>query len=458
MKKSQKLAVFRRFRDFVDHLAHERPAQLAVIVFAGIIALVTLLLWLPISTAGPGGSSFIDAWFTAVSAVCVTGLTVVETATHWTHFGHLVIMLAMMVGGLGVMTMASILGRAVSRRIGLTQRMLTASETKTRLGEVGSLVTAVLITSLTVELILTVILVPSFMGMGEPLVEAIWHSLFMSVSIFNNGGFVIVNGGLAPFVGDWLFCLPIIIGTIAGAIGFPVILDLSQRWKQPHKLTLHSKLTITTYMALWVLTVIGFALFEWTNSATLGSMNSSEKILSTLVQATTPRSSGLATIESADLTQSTLFTFDALMFVGGGSASTAGGIKVATFAVLILAIVAEARGDRDVNAFGWRIPSASLRLAVAAAFLGATLVGVGTLALIHISGAPLDVVLFEVISAFATCGLSVGLTPTLPVTGKIVLIVLMFAGRVGTMTMAAALALREQQRQIRYPEERPIIG
>lgn len=447
-----------RLRNGLDRLAHDRPAQLAIIVFASIIAVVTALLALPMSTRGYGHTDFVDALFTAVSAVCVTGLTTLNIATHFSTFGHVVIMLSMMIGGLGVMTLASILGRAVSRRIGLTQRLLTANETKTRLGEVGSLVTAVLVTSLTVELILTIFLIPTFTSMGEPLVEAIWHSMFMSVSIFNNGGFVILESGLSPMVGNWAFCIPIILGTFVGAIGYPVILDLSIHRRRLSKLSLHSKLTLTTYAALWVLTIIAFALFEWTNAKTLGALAFDEKVLATLLHATTPRSSGLATLDVTAMNETTQFTFDALMFVGGGSASTAGGIKVATFAVLVLAIVAEARGDRDVTAFGWRIPSASLRLAVAAAFLGASLVGIGTLTLLHITDAPLGVVLFEVISAFATCGLSAGLTPTLPAAGKIVLAILMFTGRVGTMTFAAALALREQQRQIRMPQERPIIG
>lgn len=445
-------------RDAVDRIARERPAKLVVIVFALIIGLFTALLYLPVATVGPGGSSFIDALFTAVSAVCVTGLSVVDTATHWTSFGHVVIMIGIMIGGLGVMTLASILGRAVSRRIGLTQRLLAAQERKTRLGEVGSLLTAVLVTSLTVELILTLVLIPSFTARGEPLVEAIWHALFMAVSIFNNAGFVIIDGGLAPLVGNWFICLPIIAGTVVGAIGFPVILDVYSNWRSPKKLSLHSKLTMTTYAALWVVAVLAFALLEAGNGATLGGLSLDEKILATLLHATTPRSSGLSTLEVADMTASTQFTFDTLMFIGGGSGSTAGGIKVATFAVLLLAIVAEARGDRDMNAFGWRIPPATLRLAVSATVLGATLVGVGTLALLHISGAPLSEVLFEVISAFATCGLSIGLSPILPASGKLVLVFLMFAGRVGTMTVAAALALREQQRQIRNPEERPIIG
>ncbi|WP_182355185.1 TrkH family potassium uptake protein [Flaviflexus huanghaiensis] len=445
-------------RGRLDAIAQDQPARLALIVFAAIIGVATLLLWLPFAFAGPGSATFIDALFTATSAVCVTGLTVVNTAASWTTFGHLVIMISMMIGGLGVMTLASLLGRAVSHRIGLTQRMLAATETKSRLGEVGSLVTAVLVVSLSAEVILTVFLLPSFLSMGEPMLEAIWHSMFMAVSIFNNGGFVIVDGGIEPLVGDWLFCIPIIVGTIAGAIGFPVIRDLHRNWRRPRYLSLHAKLTISTYMILWLGGVLAFFLFEWGNADSIAALDADEKILAGLLHGTTARSSGLSTLDLAGLSGSTVFVFDALMFIGGGSASTAGGIKVGTFAVLVLAIISEARGDRDTVAFNRRIPNSSLRLAVSAAFLGSTLVGAGTLALVFITDLPLESVLFEAISAFATCGLSLGITPGLPTAGKVVLILLMFTGRLGTMTLAAALAMRERQRQIRFPEERPIIG
>ena len=185
-----------RIRDRIDSIARERPARLALGVFAGIITVITSLLMLPISTAGPGSTGLVDSLFTAVSAVCVTGLSVVDTATHWTGFGQAFIAIGMFIGGLGVMTLASILGMAVSRRIGLTQRMLTATETKSRLGEVGSLITAVLVIAVTVEGLLALVLLPTFINMGEPLLEAIGHSVFMGISIFNNGGLVIIEGGL----------------------------------------------------------------------------------------------------------------------------------------------------------------------------------------------------------------------------------------------------------------------
>ncbi|GAA4418372.1 potassium transporter TrkG [Georgenia halophila] len=457
--------VLRRLRNWIDDVARRSPARLTLLVFAAIIAVVTALLSLPIATAANERAPFADALFNAVSAVCVTGLVTVDTATYWSFFGQVVLLVAIKIGGLGVMTLASILGLAVSRRIGLTQKMLAASETKTSgLGEVGTLVRAVIIASLCIEAVLTIVLVPRFLALGESIGDALWHGIFMSLSIFNNAGFVNLEYGLGPFVGDWWFCLPLIIGTAIGAIGFPIILDVarslrSRRRRRPwREWTLHTKLSISTYLILAVGTVAIFAAFEWSNPGTLGPLAIHERVLASLVQGVNPRSSGLATLDVGEMREGTWFLNDALMFVGGGSASTAGGIKVSTFAILVLAIVAEARGDRDIEAFGRRIGSTTVRLAVSVAFLGATLVGIGTFLMLAVTQFSLSQVLFEVISAAATVGLSTGITPDLPDPAKYILSALMFFGRTGYMAIAAALALRQRRRVIRMPNERPIVG
>ncbi|ROR72353.1 Trk-type K+ transport system membrane component [Bogoriella caseilytica] len=460
----------RRVQDGIDHVARHSPARLALTIFASIIAVITALLSLPQATAGDESASFADALFTAVSAVCVTGLTVVPTAEYWSNFGQTVILVAIKVGGLGIMTLASILALAISHRIGLTQKMLAASETKeARLGEVGTLVRAVVIASLVIETVLTLVLVPRFLALGDSIGTAIWHGLFMSISIFNNAGFVVLVEGIEPLAGDWWFGLPLIFGAAVGALGFPVILDISKSLRHRKRSrrrsfrvwrtwTLHTKLTLATYSILAVAGAIAVGALEWGNEATFGALDPVDRLLAAGVHSVAPRSSGLATVDISAMSESTWFVMDALMFVGGGSASTAGGIKVTTFAVMVLAIVAEARGDRDVEAFGKRIGSSVVRLAVAVAFLGATLVGAGTLALLLITDFRLGEVLFEVISAFATVGLTTGITDQLPDAGKYVLSALMFLGRTGTISFAAALALRERRRLIRRPNERPVIG
>lgn len=445
-----------RWRDRIDHVARHSPARLALIVFAFIILIITSLLLMPFAKAGPGGASFLEALFTATSAVCVTGLTIVDSATYWTGFGHVVIAVGIQIGGLGVMTLASVLGLAVSRRIGLTQRLLAASETKSKLGDVGGLLKAVIITSLSVELLVALALFPSIMMCEETFLGALGHSVFMALSTFNNAGFVIADAGLNGFVGNWAISLPIILGTMAGAIGFPVILNISRNPRSPKRWSLHTKLTLVTYFSIWVIAVVMIGALEWNGA--FGDLTSNERVLASLFQGTTPRSSGLSTVDIGAMSEGTWFVMDILMFIGAGSAGTGGGIKVTTFAVLILAIIAEARGDRDTEAFGKRIPSDVHRLAISATFLGAFLVGIATLAILNLSNQPLSRVLFEVISAFATVGLSTGITAELPSTAQLILVILMYLGRVGTMTFAAALALRSRRRVIRLPEDRPIIG
>ncbi|KMY22972.1 potassium transporter Trk [Actinobaculum suis] len=445
-------------RESVDRIARETPARAALGVFALVILLLVGLLSLPVATASGQPAPLIDAFFTATSAVCVTGLTTVSTATFWSPIGQLFISFGLIVGGLGVMTLASILGRAVSRHVGLTQRMLTASENQSSLGEVGSLLRAVVIVSLTVQSILLVLLLPFFLQKGEPLLTSLWHSYFMAVSIFNNGGFVIMPEGVEPYVGNWSLTIPIMLGTIAGAIGFPVVLDMWRNRKRPKKWSITTKITLTTYLILWILGAFALGALEWHNPETLGALNTADRINAALVLSTDARSTGLATSDIGAMSETSWLIIDGLMFIGGGSASAAGGIKVTTFAVLLLAIRAEARGDRDTEAFGKRIPAEVLRLAIAATFAGALMVGISTIALLQLTDFHFSEILLESISAFATCGLSTGITSALPSSAKAVLILLMFFGRTGTMTIAAALALRNRRRTIRLPQERPIIG
>ncbi|MCI7551323.1 MAG: potassium transporter TrkG [Actinomycetaceae bacterium] len=447
-----------RLRDWVDSLAKRSPARFAMLVFAGIIVLFTLLLLIPYAKAGSGSASFFEALFTATSAVSVTGLTIVDTATYWTPLGHTIIAIAMQIGGLGVMTLASLLGLAVARHIGLTQKILTATETQSRLGDVGSLLRAVVLTSLTVELVLTAAFIPTFLSMGHPLVESVAQSAFMAISTFNNGGFVAFSEGMNGLATNWAFTIPVILGAITGALGFPTILNISQTFREPRRFSLHTKLTLVTYGAIFAVSVVLLLAFEWSNPQTTAGFGFFDRLQTALFHGATARSAGLSTINIGDMNESTWFVLDILMFIGGGSGGTAGGIKVGTFAVLVLAILAEAHGDRDTEAFGTRIPPDVIRLAISATFLGAFMVGIGTLIILHSTNYALDSVLFETISAFATCGLSTGITASLGPVGQTVLIVLMYFGRVGTMTLAAALALRQRRRVIRFPEERPIIG
>ena len=448
-----------RVRAWLSKQARYSPARLALGTFALIIAVITALLMLPISSSSDTPAPFVDVLFTAVSAVCVTGLTTVDTATYWSPFGQAVIAAGIVVGGLGVMTLASILGFAVSRHLGLTQRMLATQETGTgAMGQISLLLKAVIATSLTMQALLAAMFLPRFLSMGIDPVRAVWDSVFMAISVFNNAGFVILPEGLSPHVTDWWMLIPIILGTTVGAIGFPVIMDVAKNLRTPRRWRLHTKLTLSTYLILAFVGALALALTEWNNPATLGAIDTPSKILNAMLAGVNSRSSGLSALDVGAMRSQTHFVQDILMMIGGGSASTAGGVKVTTFAVLVLAVIAEARGDRDIETFGRRIPTSAVRLAVAVSLLGLALVAVSVVLLLSMTNYSLDIILFETASAFATVGLSTGITPALPVGAKYVLIFLMFAGRTGSMTVAAALALRERSRVIRMPEERPIIG
>lgn len=451
--------VLTSLRDLVDRIAASSPARLALIVFAVVVAAFSLLLWLPVSSAPGVDTSLEDAVFTATSAVTVTGLTTVPTGGNWSFFGQFVIMVAMQIGGLGTLTMTSILALAVGRKLGLRSRLLTQEALNIgRLGEVGSLLQIIVLTSVSIEAVLAAVLTVGFLLEGEPVLTALWQGVFYAISAFNNGGFVPNEAGLGPYTTAWLIVVPIALGVFIGSLGFPVILVVRQVGLRFTRWNLNTKLTVTTTSVLLVLAWIMYTAFEWSNPGTLRDLSVGEKIFNGFFSSVNMRSGGFALVDTNSELPQTLLMTDAMMFAGGGSASTAGGIKVTTLAVVFLAVLAEARGDRSVIAFYRTIPEEALRIAISVIMMGATIVLVASGFLLAFSDAPLDRVLFEVISAYATCGLSVGLSAELPPEGKYVLAATMFVGRIGITTVAAALALRSRRRLYRYPEERPIIG
>lgn len=435
------------------------PSRAAALIFVLVALLFSGILALPISAADGKSTPLPDAVFTAVSAVTVTGLTTLDTATHWSFFGQVVILIAIQVGGLGIVTIALLLARAVTRQLGLGNKIFAQQSIGTsKLGEVGSLLRTVALTTLAIEGVLVAILIPRFMMLEENWWDGIWHGLFYGVSAFNNAGFVTHAGGLTQFDGDLWILIPIMIGVFVGSFGFPVYLTLINYKWQSKRWTLHTRLTLVTTTILLFAGAVAWGAFEWSNERTIGEMSIAEKLFHALFASTMMRSGGFSLTDPSESAPITLLATDALMFVGGGSASTAGGIKVVTLAVLFLAIVAEARGDKHLMVGNRTIPDGTIRLAISVTFLGATLVLGATGLIMLVSDAPLDRILFEVISAFATCGLSVGLSEELHPFGKYVLSVIMLAGRIGPIGLAAALALKQRNLLYSLPEERPIVG
>ncbi|WP_245579930.1 TrkH family potassium uptake protein [Brevibacterium album] len=451
--------LIRGLRDFVDDLAGTSPARLAIGAFCLVVLVFVVLLSLPVSYEDPEERSLPNAVFVAVSAVSVTGLTPVETQDYWSDFGVGVIILGIQVGGLGILTLASLLGMAMSKRLGVRQRMIAAQATGTSsLGRVGTLLRAVFITVLSVEAVIVLLLLPRFLMRGESWPDALWHAVFYAISSFNNAGFTIHPGGMEHFADDPWILLVIAASVFVGSLGFPVIFIIAVYWNRPRRWDLHTKLTLTTSAILVLAAFVLQLVFEAGNPRTLGGKDWAQTGLEALFMAIMPRSGGFATMEMAEMTQASHLVFDVLMFIGGGSSSTAGGIKVTTLAVLVLAAVAEARGTTDATAFGRRIAPTSVRLAVSVLLAGASVVFVGTIVMLTLTEHPLDLVLFEVISAFATCGLTSGVTAEAPDSALYVLSVLMLVGRLGTITLATALSRYSRTRLYRYPEERPIVG
>jgi trk system potassium uptake protein len=453
------LAVVRSIRNFVDRFANGSPARLALIVFALVVLLFTGLLSLPMAAQDGKVTEFHDALFTAVSAVCVTGLTTVSTALHWTFFGQLIILIGIFVGGLGILTLASLMALMVSKRLGVRGKLIAQEAMNAgRLGEVGTLLRIVITTSVCIEIVLALVLAPRFMILGESFPQSIWHAVFYSISSFNNAGFTPHSDGVVPYENDLWVLIPLMVGGFIGSLGFPVMMVFLSTGLRISKWNLHTKLTVQVSLILLVAGAVLWGALEWTNPATIGGMNMGDKVVHAVFASVMTRSLGFNLVDMNLMHSPTMLLTDALMFAGGGSASTAGGIKVTTLAVMFLAIVAEARGDNDVKVYGRTIPQGTMRVAISVIMMGATFVLLATGTLLAISGQSLDRVLFEVISAFATVGLSTGLSAELPPAGVYVLSVLMFAGRVGSITLAAALALRQRRQLFHYPEERPIIG
>ncbi|MFF1875617.1 potassium transporter TrkG, partial [Kitasatospora herbaricolor] len=409
-----------RVREAVNGFASRSPSRVAILVFALLILVFTLLFSLPIATTTGTTTPLADALFTAVSVICVTGLATVDMATHWSVFGHTLVYVGVQIGAVGVLTMASILGLVISRRLGLRAKLMAASDSNplrihagpvaegqaVRLGDVGKLLITVALSMVVIEGVIALLLFPRMLIAGIPIGTALWESVYYSAMAFTNTGFAPNVEGLTAFATDYWFLGALMIGVFLGAIGFPVILAIATNLRGSHgrrrRWSIHVKLTLLTSAILLVAGTVLYIVLEYDNPKTFGHLDAGHTIFQALFLSTMTRSGGFSTIQIDDLHGSSLLVSDMLMFIGGGSASTAGGIKVTTLAVLFLAAFAEARGVESMDAFRRRIPIDVLRLSVAVALWGATIVAVSTIVLLQITKAPLEHVLFDVISAFAT--------------------------------------------------------
>ena len=436
------------------------PATTVLLAYAAVVGGGFVLLSLPLAKAGPGGASTFDALFTSISAVSVTGLTTVDTSQHWTFFGQAVILLLVQTGGLGIMTLASLIGLAVARRLSLGSKLSTAAETQgVGLADIRRFIQGAILISLSVEATGAVVLGCWFATAGDfPPAQAAWYGLFHAVSAFNNAGFTILPRGLVPFVGDPVVCGVVAILVLIGSLGFPVLNELRRFPRTPLRWSMNTRLVLWGTVVLTLLGTVFITAVEWGRTATFGPMDWPTKLLAGFFAAAQTRSGGFTTVDVGQLDGATLIVMDVLMFIGGGPAGTAGGIKITTFGVLFFILVAEIRGRSAVNVFGKRLSRAVHRQAITVSLVAVGVIIGSTIVLSLLSDEPVDRLAFEAVSAFATAGLSTGITPDLPPLAQGLLLVLMFAGRLGPILLASALAVRSRPLTYEFPKERPIIG
>jgi trk system potassium uptake protein len=431
--------------------------RLIVIGFAVFMGLGAILLKLPASTYG--GISWVDALFVSVSAASITGLSSVEFSQTFTHFGSVVIMVLIQVGGLGLMTFTTLGALLVGRRVGF-RNLLTVRE---ELGSADSprnifrLLGQIAAITFVVEALGAAILAFGFVRSGMGFGEGIFQAVFHAIMAFCNAGFgILPTGDLSPFAGDAVVNLAIVALIILGGLGFPVLVNL-YRYRETRRFTLHSKLVLVTTAALILIGVLSVALLEWTNPATLGGNPIGTRLWMSLLQGVTPRSAGFSTVDYSQMRESTLFLQIWLMFVGTAPGSTGGGVRVTTVALLVLVLLAQARGQEEVSAFGRRVPRGLVQKALAILSISVLIVIVATLAIMVSDGLELVPAIFEVTSAFGTVGLSMQVSQELSTFATLIVVGLMFFGRVGPITLVLALSARKPKGYV-YPQEDIAIG
>ncbi|MDF2612908.1 MAG: potassium uptake protein TrkH family [Clostridia bacterium] len=450
------------------------PSQILVTGFLLVILIGTALLMLPISSNANQVTPFIDALFTTTSAVCVTGLAVVNTLAYWSPFGKTVILICIQIGGLGFMSLVSMIFIITGRRITLKNRLIMqeALNFDTTAGIVRftkSIVVGTLLVELAGALLLAFVFVPEH-GLGK----GIAYSVFHAVSAFCNAGFDLVGGeSLTPYVGNTIVNFTIMGLIILGGLGFSVWLDTIKviklkfkssdhfTWKQAfYKASLHTKLVWIITIALLAIGFVFFFLAEFHNPNTLAVLSFKEKIYAAMFQSVSPRTAGFNTISQSGLTSASQIMTMLLMFIGGSPAGTAGGIKTVTAGVLMLCTICTIKGKDQTTIFKKKIPFHIITRAMAIVMISIGAVIMMLMILSFSEEASFMEILFETISAFGTVGLTLGITPNLTFTGKLIISVLMFIGRLGPITIAVALMIKQGKDKgtIQYAEEKVLVG
>src|SRR5665648_1064728 len=427
------------------------PPQVLALGFLSAIAVGTILLILPAASSIQKSIGFINALFTATSATCVTGLIVLDTGKDFSTFGQSVILILLQCGGLGIMTMSTMLAFLVGKKISLKQRLIMQeSLNQFSIGGLVRLAKYILIFTAAIEMIGATILFFCWQRTYSPL-QALGLAVFHSISAFCNAGFSLFSDSLIRYKGDLVINLTFIILIILGGIGFLVLLELFQYGKTG-TLSLHAKLALKISLILILIGFIIIFFVESNNPSTLGNLSFSEKMFGSIFQSVTARTAGFNTIHIGNMQNATLFLIIILMFIGASPGSTGGGVKTTTFGLLILYVWSSLKGKEEIQVFKRRVSQDIIPKVLTVITLSLGLVITMTFLLSYVEGEDFIKVLFEVVSAFGTVGLSTGITSSLSIAGKIIIIITMFTGKIGPLVLILSLIQKREPEMIRYPE------
>ena len=438
------------------------PAQIIILGFLFLIAVGTALLMLPVSTSGPGGASFLDALFTATSATCVTGLVVQDTALYWSPFGQAVLLVLIQIGGMGVVTMAVAIFIFTGRHISLKQRwVMQESISAPQVGGIVRQTRFILKTALAMEAAGAALLALRFCPqMG---VKGVWYAVFHSISAFCNAGFDLMGvrsgpcSSLTSYTADSLVNIAIILLIVLGGIGFMTWQDFREHKWHLRAMRLQTKVVLSTTVILLAVGFLYFFLYEF-RQPQWQSLGTGERFWAALFQTVTPRTAGFNTVDLSQMTPPSQLVTILLMLVGGSPGSTAGGFKTTTLAVLLLTTAAVFRRRDTAHCFGRRLQDEAVHSAMALFVIYLLLAVTGGILICCIDGIPLMGALFESSSAVATVGLSLGYTAGLSAASRLILIFLMYFGRVGGLTVIYAVTVKGTGKVSQFPQERLTVG
>jgi len=460
----------KNYNKILDYIKLD-PSQILVLGFLFVILSGTFLLNLPMSSREHNSVGLVNALFTSTSAVCVTGLAVVNTLEYWSLFGQIVILVLIQIGGLGFMTVTTALFLMLGKKITLKERILIQeSLNQNTLEGMVRLIKNVIRGTFIIEGVGAALLCITFIP-ENGFIKGTWMSIFHSISAFCNAGFDITGNSIVPYQSDIIVNVTIMLLIILGGLGFTVWYDVLQATKFKYKLRLtnrkwflrlklHTKIVLVMTLGLIISGFILFALIEWNNPYTIGNLSFFDKLLASMFQSVTTRTAGFNSIDIGKMTDASKFLTIILMFIGGSPAATAGGVKTVTIGVIIFTVISVVKGKESTEIFNRRIPSEIVKRSLAVLSISLLVVISVTMALSITENKNFLDIFYEATSAFATVGLSVGITPSISNLGKLILCMTMFIGRLGPVTMAIAFSLRQNKKNtaIKYPEEKVLVG